>query len=169
MFCLKNHFVQHPVAPEPAPLKGRYPGGYRYLLNMRTLYTNFRFSLHCKWQSLKCFLLRFCCQFFSKWYYLKHNSICTTGHILKVNNIYTYKEGRYVDIVRLLDVVVDKQYVYCTLYFFNENKIATVSQRLYPDDYTIWQIMENKEFDEIMSRRLWREVNKEDDLLDFAY
>jgi hypothetical protein len=75
----------------------------------------------------------------------------------------------YVDIVRLLDVFEDRQYLYCTLYFFNENKIITVSQRLNPDDYIIWQIMENREFDEIMSIRLWREVGKEDDLLEFGY
>ena len=158
MFCLKNLLAHHPVASEQVPLQGPHPGGYRKLLNMWTLYINCRFSLQYKWQSLKGLLFRFFCQFFSKWYYLKHNSICTTGHILKVNKIYTYKEGRYVDIVRLLDVVVDKQYVYCTLYFFKENKITTVSQRLYPDDYIIWQIMDDREFDEIMSRRLWRQV-----------
>jgi hypothetical protein len=152
--------MQHPRPAESIPQGGPDPGGYHCLLNMWALYINCRVYLHCKWQSLKGLLLRFCCQFFSKWYYLKHNSICTTGNILKVNNIYTYKEGRYVDIVRLLAVVVDKHYLYCKLYFFKENRVTTVSQRLYPDDYIIWQIMDDREFDEIMSRQLWRESDK---------
>jgi hypothetical protein len=29
--------------------------------------------------------------------------------------------------------------------------------------------MENEEYNEIMSIRLWREVNKKDNLLEFAY
>jgi len=69
----------------------------------------------------------------------------------------------------LLDVFKDKNYLYCTLYFFNENKVATVSHIIYPDDYLIWQILENREFDEIMSRRLWREVDKRDDNVEFAF
>jgi hypothetical protein len=83
--------------------------------------------------------------------------------------VYTYKESGYVDIVRLLDVYKDKGYLYCTLYFFSRNKIATVSQILNPDDYAIWRILDNEEYDERMSMRLWREVDKDDDLLDFAY
>lgn len=71
-------------------------------------------------------------------------------------------EGGFVDIVRLLDVRIDKGYVYCTLYFFTKNKIATVSQILNPDDYTIWRIMDNEEYDERMSIRLWQEVNNND-------
>jgi hypothetical protein len=39
-----------------------------------------------------------------------------------------------------------------------------VSQVLKPDDYTIWRIMDNKEYDERMSMHLWQEVNKDDDL-----
>jgi hypothetical protein len=74
-------------------------------------------------------------------------------------------ESGFVDIVRLLDVRIDKGSVYCTLYFFTENKIATVSQRLNPDDYTIWRIMDNEEYDERMSRTLWQEVTERDTLL----
>ena len=69
-------------------------------------------------------------------------------------------KGGYVDIVRLLDVHKDKGHLYCTLYFFTRNKITTISQILNHDDYTIWRIMENEEYDEIMSRRLWSEVDK---------
>ena len=72
----------------------------------------------------------------------------------------------YVDIVRLLEVYINKGYVYCTLYFFTKNKILTVSEILNPDDYTIWRIMDNEEYDERMSTLLWQEVNK-DDLLEF--
>ena len=68
----------------------------------------------------------------------------------------------------MLDVYQASGYLYCTFYFFTRNKIATVSQILNPDDYTIWRIMDNEEYDEIMSRRLWREVDTYDDLLDFA-
>ncbi|MBE0654610.1 MAG: hypothetical protein IH594_12470 [Bacteroidales bacterium] len=100
---------------------------------------------------------------------MNHSSICTTGKILIVGNVYTYKENGNVDIVRLLDVYEDGQYIYCTLYFFNENKITTVDQRLNPDDYIIWQIMEDKEFDEIMSRRLWHEVDEKEELLEFDF
>lgn len=55
------------------------------------------------------------------------------------------------------------------MYFFNENRIVTVSHIIYPDDYLIWQILENREFDEAMSRKLWREVDKQDDPMEFPY
>jgi hypothetical protein len=68
----------------------------------------------------------------------------------------------------LLDVYKDKGYLYCTLYFFTKDNIATVSQILNPDDYAIWRNMDNEEYDEIMSIRFWQEVNIQDDLLDFS-
>jgi hypothetical protein len=42
------------------------------------------------------------------------------------------------------------------------------------DTYIIWKLMDNEEFDEIMSRRLWQEVNKQEvnkqeDLLEFVF
>ena len=126
---------------------------------MSTLYIEVQFLLHCLRNQLKSWLLRLGCHFISTWHYIKHNSICTNGYILKVNNIYTFKEGNHIDIVRLLNVYKDKNYLYCTLYFFNESKITTVSHIISPDDYLIWQIMENMEYDEIMSRRLWQEVD----------
>jgi hypothetical protein len=78
-------------------------------------------------------------------------------------------EGEYVDIVRLLDVHKDKGHLYCTLYFFTKNKITTVSQILNHDDYTIWRIMENEEYDERMSRRLWQGISQLDGLWEFNY
>jgi|APIni6443716594_1056825.scaffolds.fasta_scaffold254107_1 hypothetical protein len=136
---------------------------------MCTLCIRIRFFLHCLRKQLKFWFLRLACHFFSNWHYIKHNSICTSGYVLKVNNIYTFKEGIHIDIVRLLDVFRDKNFLYCTLYFFNENRIVTVSHIIYPDDYLIWQILENREFDEAMSRKLWREVDKQDDPMEFPY
>ncbi|MCJ7446835.1 MAG: hypothetical protein MUO72_04015 [Bacteroidales bacterium] len=67
------------------------------------------------------------------------------------------------------EVYKDKGFVYCTLYFFCENKIITVSQILQPDAYIIWRIMDDREYDEIMSTRLWWEVDKKNDLLEFNF
>lgn len=107
-------------------------------------------------------MLKLGCYFFSSWHYLKHGSICKVGQVLKTDNIYTFEADRNADIVRLPDVYKDKGYLYCTLYFFARNKIATLSQILNSDDHVIWRIMENKEFDEIMSSRLWQEFETED-------
>ena len=65
-----------------------------------------------------------------------------------------YKEGCYVDIVRLLDVHKEKGYLCCTLFLLSQNKIITVSQILQKDTYIIWRLMDNREFDEILSRGL---------------
>ena len=67
----------------------------------------------------------------------------------------------YVDIVRLVAAYNDKDYLHCTLYFFNRNQIITVSQRLQPGAHVIWQIMDDKEYDELMFRILWQEVKKQ--------
>jgi len=75
----------------------------------------------------------------------------------------------YVDIVRLVDVYCDKGYLYCTLYFFKRNQIITISQVLQPGSFIIWQIMDNREYDEIMSRKLWRGVNELEELLEFDF
>jgi hypothetical protein len=168
MYDKKMLFTPHLPTPgagvEDAP--GRAVSGKS--LNIWTLYIRWKFFLHCQGKSLKGWLLRLGCHFFSTWHCIKHSSICTPGQVLKTKKIYTYVEGGFVDIVRLLDVRIDKGYVYCTLYFFTENKIATVSQILNPDDYTIWRIMDNEEYDERMSIRLWQEVNK-DDLCEFGF
>ena len=118
---------------------------------------------------MKAWLLRIGCHFFSTWHCIKHNCICTTGQVVKVNNIYTFVEEGDIDIVRMLDVYQAKGYLYCTLYFFTRNKIATVSQILNPDDYGIWRIMDNEEYDERMSMHLWQEVDTDDDLFRFFF
>jgi hypothetical protein len=35
--------------------------------------------------------------------------------------------------------------------------------------YVLWRIMNNEEFDEIMSRMFWDEVNRADELLEFDF
>jgi hypothetical protein len=77
--------------------------------------------------------------------------------------------GGHVDIVRLTEVFTNRGYLFCSIYFFSKNKIITVSQILQPDVYVIWRIMDNWEFDEIMSMRLWNEVNKEEELVEFDF
>lgn len=138
---------------------GGIPGDTSKHHIMSTLYIQIQFFFHCQKKSLKGWFLKLGCHFFSTWHYLKHSSIWTTGQVLKIGKIYTYQEGGYVDIVRLLDVHKDKGYLYCTLYFFNRNKIATVCQILNSDDYAIWRIMDNEEYDERLSMRLWQEVD----------
>ena len=169
MICIKKLLMQHPWTSETIPGQGPNPGGYIKSFNMWTLYVRWKFFLHCQVKSLKGLLLQLGCLFFSSWHYLKHSSICMTGQVLKIGNIYTYQEGGYVDIVRLLDVHTDKGYVYCTLFFFTRNKIVTVSQILQPGAYVIWQLKDDKEYDEIMSMKLWQEVDKQNDLLEFGY
>ena len=169
MYNKKMLFMPH--LPTPGAGVEDDPGraGSGKLLNIWTLYIRWNFILHCHWRSLKGLFLRLGCTFNSKWHYLNHDSICTMGQVLQIGKIYTYIEGGHVDIVRLLDVHTDKGYLYCTLYFFTRNKIATVSQILNPDDYTIWRIMDNEEYDERMSTLLWQEVDKDDDLLEFGF
>lgn len=131
----------------------------------------YKIQLFVKWQTmnLKAILIRLGCLVFPSWHYINHDCVCTPGQVLKINRIYTYKESGDVDIVRLLDVYKDKGFLYCTLYFFEENKIITVSQILQSDAYIIWRIMDDKEFDEIMSMRLWQEVDSENELLEFDF
>ncbi|MBN1187438.1 MAG: hypothetical protein JXB49_34500 [Bacteroidales bacterium] len=125
------------------------------------------FFIKCHLDSLRAGINRLGSILIPHWHYINHNCINTTGQVVKINKIYAYQEGWYVDIVRLLDVYKDKGYLYCTLYFFTENKIITVSQILQPDAYVIWRLMDDREFDEIMSRRLWKEVDVENELLEF--
>jgi hypothetical protein len=103
------------------------------------------------------------------WHYINHSSIHTNGHVLKLNEIYAFKEGVQYDIVRLLDFYKINNYLYCVLYFFNDNKITTVSHILKPDDYLIWQIMDNQEYDNSMSRKFDQKYSRQEDLLDFDF
>jgi hypothetical protein len=89
--------------------------------------------------------------------------------VLRLNRIYTYKEGDNVEIVRLTNVHIERRYVYCSLFFFNINKTITVRHIILKDSPVLWSLSDNREFDEIMSIRLWNEVNKEEELLEFDF
>jgi hypothetical protein len=74
-----------------------------------------------------------------------------------------------VEIVRLFDVQIESEYLYCSLYFFSKNKIITICQTLQKDVNVLWRLMDNKEYDELLSRKLWHEVDSKDDLLEFDF
>jgi len=40
---------------------------------------------------------------------------------------------------------------------------------LQPGSFIIWQIMDDRDYDEIMSRKLWREVNELEEHLEFDF
>jgi hypothetical protein len=158
MYNKKMLFMPH--LPTPGGGVEDDPGrtGSGKTLNIWILYIKGELYLHCLGKLLKGKLLRLGCTFNSKWKYLNHNSICTTGQVLKINNIYTYKEESDIDIVRLTDVHVERGYLYCSLFFFSKNKIITVCQTLKKDATINWRLMANEEFDERMSMKLWRDV-----------
>jgi hypothetical protein len=130
MYSKKKHLMPHHLPAETIHGEGLYLGGYRKWLEMCLLFIRLQFSLKCKVKSLEGMSLRLGSIFFTAWRFIDHDSICTTGNILKLNRLYTYKENGNVDIVRLIDVYCDKGYLYCTLYFFNRNRIINVSSAL---------------------------------------
>lgn len=136
---------------------------------MNTLDIKVQFFFHRLRRRTKSLLLRLGCYFISSWYFIDSDCICTPGKVLKLDRIYTYKEGDNVEIVRLTNVHTERRYLYCSLFFFNMNKIITVRQTMLKDAPVIWSISENGEFDEIMSIRLWNAVNKEEELLEFIF
>jgi len=62
-----------------------------------------------------------------------------------------------------------RRYLYCSIFFFSINKIITVHQTMLNGAPVLWGLCDNREFDEVMSIRLWNEVNKEEELLEFDY
>lgn len=120
-------------------------------------------------EQIRAGLLRLGCHFFSSWSFINNDCICTTGNVLKINRTYTYREGDNVDIVRLTNVHIERRYLYCSLFFFSMNKIITVRQTMLKDAPIIWSLSDNKEFDEVMSIRLWNEVRKDENLLEFEF
>jgi hypothetical protein len=110
---------------------------------------------------LKALFLKLGCHFISSWYYIKSDCICTIGQVVKLNHIYTYEDNEQVDIVRLTDIHFERGYLYFNLFFFSKNQTITVRHTLMKGTNAIWKILDNREFDERMSRRLWREINQE--------
>jgi hypothetical protein len=114
-------------------------------------------------------LLRLGCHFFSSWFFINNDCICTTGKVLRLDGIYTSKEGNNVEIVRLTNVHTERRYLFCSLFFFSMNKIITVRQTMLKDAPVLWSLFNNREFDELMSIKLWNEVSKEEEFLEFDF
>jgi hypothetical protein len=55
------------------------------------------------------------------------------------------------------------------LFFLSKNKIITVCQTLQKDAYILWRLMDKEEYEELMSMRLWYEVTKDEELLEFDF
>lgn len=136
---------------------------------MTILNIKIRFFFHCLGRQIKSLLLRLGCYFFSSWHYIESDNICTTGKVLKLNSLYAYQENGFVDIVRLTNVLIERGYILCSLFFTSKNKIITVRHIMQKDTNILWRIKDIEEFDEIMSRRLWDEVTKDEELLEFDF
>ncbi len=89
--------------------------------------------------------------------------------MLKLNGLYTYQESGFIDIVRVTNVHIEKGFLYCSLFFTSKHKIITVRHTLQKGTYVLWRLMDMKEYDELMSRKIWSEVTKEEELLEFDF
>jgi hypothetical protein len=136
---------------------------------MSTLYIKIQFFLHCLRKQLKSWFLRLGCNFFSSWYFIECENICTTGKVLKLNSLYAYKENGFVDIVRLTNVHIERGYLYCSLFFTLNNELITVRHTMQKGTYELWMLMDKEEYDELMSRKLWYEVTRDEELLEFDF
>ncbi|MHC1732809.1 MAG: hypothetical protein AB9888_12390 [Bacteroidales bacterium] len=74
-----------------------------------------------------------------------------------------------VDKAKLLDVHLEKEYLYFQLYLVNKAETVTVCHINNPDAYSMWKLSDENEYDEIISRRLWHEVDNQSDLLEFEF
>ena len=128
-----------------------------------------RFFFHCLGKKLKSWFLRLGCHFFSSWYFIESDNICTLGKVLKLNSLYTYDEGSNLEIVRLTNVHVERGYLYCSLFFTSKNKLITVRHIMQKGTYVLWRLMDIEEYDELMSLRSWYEVTKDEELLEFDF
>lgn len=136
---------------------------------MCTFCNKTRYFILSQKMNLKSLLLRLGCYFYPSWHYIDNDCICTSGKVLKLNKIYSFIEGEAVDIVRLNDVHLERGFLYCSLFFFSRNKIKTVRQTMLKSKRVSWRLLDNEEFDEIMSRRLWQEVSDQNELLDIDF
>lgn len=162
-------FLPHLPSPGAETESGPGRGGSGNILNMCTIYIRWNFFLHCIRKSVNGWLLKLGSHFFSTWHCVKCDSICTTGNDLKINYFYTFEEYTSIDIVRLADVHVERDYVYCSLFFTSKNEIKTVRHTLEKGTHVLWKIMDLKEYDELMSRKLWYDVTRDEELLEFDF
>jgi hypothetical protein len=136
---------------------------------MSTLYIKIQFFFHSLRNQIESRSLQLGCHFFSSWFLINNDCICTTGKVLKLDGIYTYKDGDNVEIVRLTNVHTERRYQYCSLFFFSMNKIITVRQTMLKGAPILWSLLNNIEFDELMSIKLWNDFSKEVELLEFDF
>ena len=120
-------------------------------------------------EKIKGGLLRLGCHFFSSWHYIESDNICTTGKVLKLNSLYAYQENGFVDIVQVTNVHIERGYIYCSLFFTSKNKLITVRHIMQKGTYVLWRLTDKEEYDELMSRKLWYEVTKDEELLEFDF
>jgi len=128
-----------------------------------------RFNLQYQKLVLKSRLHRLGCLIFPSWHFIDNDSVCTTGNVLKLGEIYCYLEGDSIDIVRLDDIHLERGFLYCSLFFFLENKTITVRHTMLKGKNTTWKLMESEKYDEIVSMRLWQEVCCSNDILEFCF
>ena len=128
-----------------------------------------RFFFRCMKKQIKGWANQLGCYFHSSWYFIKSDCLCTTGQVVKLNHIYTYEDNEQIDIVRLTGVHFERSYLFCSLFFFSKNQIVTVRHTLLKGTQVAWRLLDNKEYDELMSMRLWQEVIKEEELLEFDF
>ena len=161
--------MQHPGDIYGVPRGGWIPEDTPKLLIMRTLNYKLQYFILRLRMQLKALFLRLGCHFISSWHYIESDCICTTGQVVKLNHIYTYEDNDQIDIVRLTDIHFERGYLYSSLFFFSKNQIITVRHTLMKGTKAIWRLLNNKEYDERMSIRLWNEVNAEVELLEFDF
>ncbi len=118
---------------------------------------------------VKSLLLRVGCYFHPSWFHIDNDSICTTGKVIRLDNIYTYEDDGILDIVRLTDVHFERGYLFCSLFFFSKNQILTVRHTLLKGTKVAWRLLDNREYDELMSMRLWQGVGTAEELLEFDF
>ena len=118
---------------------------------------------------VKSLLLRVGCYFHPSWFHIDNDCICTTGKVIRLDNIYTYEDDGILDIVRLTDVHFERGYLFCSLFFFSKNQILTVRHTLLKGTKVAWRLLDNREYDELMSMRLWHEVGTAEELLEFDF
>ena len=137
MYNKKMLLTQHPWLPEAGSEATPGRAGSGNILNFRTLCIKWHYFLHCQKKTVKGWFLKLGCHLFSTWHCIKCNSICTTGQVLKINNIYNYKEDNDIAIVRLRDIHIERGYLYCSMIFFSKNMIITIRQTLQKDPFII--------------------------------
>lgn len=136
---------------------------------MSTLYFEIRFFFHCLRKQIKSWFLRLGSHFFSSWYYIESDNIFTSGKVLKLNSFYAYQENSFVDIVWVTNVHIERGYLYFSLFFTSKNKIIIVRHKMQKGTYALWRLMDKEEYDELMSRKLWDEVTRDEELLEFDF